>query len=345
MITGDNGETAEGIADKIGLENCAEVITGAELETMSDAELTKRVKTTNIFARVYPSHKMRIVEALQNNHEVVAMTGDGVNDAPALKKAEIGIAMGLRGTNVAKEAADLILMDDNFNTIVEAISGGRTIYNNIKKAIAYILVIHIPIILASLFVPLFGLPLLLLPIHIVLLELIIDPTSSIIFQRLKPDRDVMQEPPHKLNEPLLNLPIILRCLLQGVALFAASFAGYYFFLQNGATQPLASTFAFSTLVLSNVFVVYVLQSDDYAIKNFFQDFKDKVIVLINSIILVVLLLFIYVPFLNRIIGMTPLNPLELLGAFGLAILATFVFDLFKKPRRRKQSKKGNYNEN
>ena len=345
MITGDNGETAEGIADKIGLENCAEVITGAELETMSDAELTKRVKTTNIFARVYPSHKMRIVEALQNNHEVVAMTGDGVNDAPALKKAEIGIAMGLRGTNVAKEASDLILMDDNFNTIVEAISGGRTIYNNIKKAIAYILVIHIPIILASLFVPLFGLPLLLLPVHIVLLELIIDPTSSIIFQRLKPDRDVMQEPPHKLNEPLLNLPIILRCLLQGVALFAASFAGYYFFLQNGATQPLASTFAFSTLVLSNVFVVYVLQSDDYAIKNFFQDFKDKVIVLINSIILVVLLLFIYVPFLNRIIGMTPLNPLELLGAFGLAILATFVFDLFKKPRRRKQSKKGNYNEN
>ena len=312
---------------------------------MSDAELTKRVKTTNIFARVYPSHKMRIVEALQNNHEVVAMTGDGVNDAPALKKAEIGIAMGLRGTNVAKEASDLILMDDNFNTIVEAISGGRTIYNNIKKAIAYILVIHIPIILASLFVPLFGLPLLLLPVHIVLLELIIDPTSSIIFQRLKPDRDVMQEPPHKLNEPLLNLPTILRCLLQGVALFAASFAGYYFFLQNGATQPLASTFAFSTLVLSNVFVVYVLQSDDYAIKNFFQDFKDKVIVLINSIILVVLLLFIYVPFLNRIIGMTPLNPLELLGAFGLAILATLAFDLFKKPRRRKQSKKGNYNEN
>ena len=248
MITGDNGETAEGIADKIGLENCAEVITGAELETMSDAELTKRVKTTNIFARVYPSHKMRIVEALQNNHEVVAMTGDGVNDAPALKKAEIGIAMGLRGTNVAKEASDLILMDDNFNTIVEAISGGRTIYNNIKKAIAYILVIHIPIILASLFVPLFGLPLLLLPIHIVLLELIIDPTSSIIFQRLKPDRDVMQEPPHKLNEPLLNLPIILRCLLQGVALFAASFAGYYFFLQNGATQPLASTFAFSAVL-------------------------------------------------------------------------------------------------
>lgn len=332
MITGDNGETAEGIASKIGLRNCAEVITGAELETMGDTELAERVQTTNIFARVYPSHKMRIVEALQRNHEVVAMTGDGVNDAPALKKAEIGIAMGLRGTNVAKEAADLILMDDNFNTIVEAISNGRTIYNNIKKAIAYILVIHIPIILASLFVPLVGLPLLLLPVHIVLLELIIDPTSSIIFQRLKADTNVMHEPPRKLDEPMLNAPIIIKCLLQGTAIFIAMFVGYYYFLQVGTSQSLASTFAFATLVLSNIFVVYVLQSDDYAIKNFVQDFKDKVILAINSAILLVLLALIYVPFLNQLIGMTPLSSLELLGVLGLAILATFVFDLFKKPQ-------------
>ena len=160
---------------------------------MSDDKLFEKVKTVNIFARVYPNHKMRIVKALQKHQEVVAMTGDGVNDAPALKQASIGIAMGKRGTNVSKEASDMILMDDHFNTIVDAIKNGRVIYSNIKKAISYILVIHMPIALACLFVPLLHLPVFLLPIHIVLLELIIDPTSSIIFERLKPDNNVMKE--------------------------------------------------------------------------------------------------------------------------------------------------------
>lgn len=334
MITGDNGQTAEGIAGQIGLRNNHEVVTGAELETMSDEELATRVKTTNIFARVYPNHKMRIVKALQSNHEVVAMTGDGVNDAPALKKAEIGIAMGLRGTNVAKEASDLILMDDNFNTIVDAVANGRVIYANIKKAISYILVIHIPIILISLFVPLFDLPLLLLPVHIVLLELIIDPTSSIIFQRLKADRNVMQEPPRKLNDPLINKSTVIKCILQGSVMFAVVFASYFYLIKTGAPKDLATTFAFATLVIANVLVVYVLQSDDLALKNFILDWKDKVIVLINSIIIVVLLLLIYIPFLNRFIGMTPLSLWQLFLAFCLAMLSTFVFDLLKSPWSR-----------
>ena len=177
MITGDNGETAKGIAKKINLENYDEVITGKELEKMSDDELFEKVKTVNIFARVYPNHKMRIVNALQKDNNIVAMTGDGVNDAPALKKANVGIAMGQRGTNVAKESADLILLDDNFNTIIKAIEKGRNIYSNIKKAISYIIAIHIPIALLSLIVPLFKLPTLLFPIHVMLLELLIDPTS------------------------------------------------------------------------------------------------------------------------------------------------------------------------
>lgn len=331
MITGDNGETAEGVARQIGLRNCSEVITGTMLEKMSDQELKKRVKTTNIFARVYPDHKMRIVKALQDNHEVVAMTGDGVNDAPALKKAEIGIAMGQRGTNVAKEAADLILMDDKFSTIVDAIANGRTIYSNIKKAISYILVVHIPIILISLFVPLAGLPLLLLPVHVVLLELIIDPTSSIVFQRLKAEANVMKRPPRPLGESLLNFPTIARCLLQGAVIFGVVFLSYLYLIRTGAAQNLASTFAFVTLIFSNVLVVYVLQSDELALKNFFLDFKDKVIVIINVVIVAVLLLLIYIPLFNRLIGAVPLGPLELLAAIGLAILATFVFDLAKRP--------------
>ena len=335
MITGDNGETAEGVARQIGLRNCSEVITGTMLEKMSDQELKERVKTTNIFARVYPDHKMRIVKALQDNHEVVAMTGDGVNDAPALKKAEIGIAMGQRGTNVAKEAADLILMDDKFSTIVDAIANGRTIYSNIKKAISYILVVHIPIILISLFVPLAGLPLLLLPVHVVLLELIIDPTSSIVFQRLKAEANVMKRPPRPLGEPLLNFPTVARCLLQGAVIFGVVFLSYLYLIRTGATQNLASTFAFVTLIFSNVLVVYVLQSDELALKNFFLDFKDKIIVIINVVIVAVLLLLIYIPLFNRLIGAVPLGPLELLAAIGLAILATFVFDLAKRPWREK----------
>ncbi len=330
MITGDNGKTAAGIAKQIGLSDHGKIITGTELATMSDEELAEQVKTTDIFARVYPNHKMRIVKALQSNHEVVAMTGDGVNDAPALKKAEIGIAMGERGTNVAKEASDLILLDDNFSTIVAAIENGRVIYSNIKKAIEYILVIHIPIILASLIIPLVDLPLLLLPIHVVLLELIIDPTSSIIFQRIKPDQNIMNEPPRPLKESLLNTPTVIKCIFQGSAMFAVAFAAYFYLLKTSAAQNLATSVAFTTLVLANIFVVYVLQSDELAIKNFITDLKDKIILLINSIIIGVLLLLIYVPFLNRLVGMTPLTPVELLIALGLAILSTFIFDLFKK---------------
>ncbi len=339
MITGDNGHTAAGVAKQIGLANYDEIITGSELEEMDDAELRERVKTCNIFARVYPNHKMRIVKALQSINEVVAMTGDGVNDAPALKQAEIGIAMGQRGTNVAKEAADLILLDDNFSTIVEAIRNGRVIYSNIKKAIEYILVIHIPIILGSLVVPLFDLPLLLLPIHVVMLELIIDPTSSIIFQRIQPDENIMNEPPRPLKEPLLTFPIVTKCILQGSAMFAVAFAAYFYLIKTGAAQNLATSVAFTTLVLANVFVVYVLQSEDYAFKNFLADLKDKVIVIINSVIIGVLLLIIYVPFLNRLVRMAPLNLVELLIALGLAILSTFVFDVLKKPRRKKRQPK------
>ena len=329
MITGDNGKTAKGIAKQIGLKHNDNVITGIELENMSDEELRNRVGDTNIFARVYPNHKMRIVEALQKNNEVVAMTGDGVNDAPALKKAEIGIAMGKRGTNVAKEAADMILMDDNFKTIVDSIKNGRTIYSNIKKALSYILVIHIPIALASFFAPLFNLPLLLLPIHIVLLELIIDPTSSIIFQRLKPDKNIMKEKPRKINDPIMNKNTIIKCILQGLFIFLAFFGSYYYLINKGLEQSFAVTFSFTTLVLSNIFVVYVLQSDEYSIKNFISSLKDKTILLINTIILIMLLFIIYIPFFNKIVGTTKLSIIDLLLSVLLAIFATFIFDIFK----------------
>jgi Ca2+-transporting ATPase len=334
MITGDNGKTAKGIAKQINLCHNELVITGHELENMTDEELKEKVQTTNIFARVYPNHKMRIVKALQENNEVVAMTGDGVNDAPALKKAEIGIAMGKRGTNVAKETADMILMDDNFNTIVEAINNGRTIYNNIKKAISYILVIHIPIALTSLFIPIFNLPVLLLPIHIVLLELIIDPTSSIVFERLKPDSNVMLEKPRKVNETIMNKKTVIKCIFQGLFIFIAVFGSYYYLIRSSAKVTYASTFSFAILILSNIFVVYVLQSNELAVKNFIVDFKDKTIVIINSLILFMLLLIIYIPFLNKIVRTSSLKLKDLLIVILISALATFSFDILKKKIRK-----------
>lgn len=336
MITGDNGKTAKSIAKQIGLKHYDHVITGIELENMSDEELRERVKDTNIFARVYPNHKMRIVKALQANNEVVAMTGDGINDAPALKKAEIGIAMGQRGTNVAKESADMILMDDNFNTIISAIKNGRTIYSNIKKAISYVLVIHIPIALASIFAPLLKLPNILLPIHIVLLELIIDPTSSIIFQRIKPDKSVMHEKPRKIDESLMNKKTVIRCIFQGIFIFLAFIGSYSYILKNTNDNNLALTFSFTTLVLSNIFVVYVLESNELAIKNLISNLKDKVICLINSIIVLVLILIIYIPFLNNIVNTSPLKLTDWLLAIIISIIATFTFDIFKKINIRKK---------
>ena len=195
MITGDYPGTAQNIAQQIGLASLSEVITGPELDRMDDSELQRRIKKVNIFARVVPEQKLRIVNALKAIGEIVAMTGDGVNDAPALKSAHIGIAMGERGTDVAREAASLVLLDDDFSSIVGAVRIGRRIFDNLKKAMAYIFAIHVPIVGLSLLPVVFGWPLILLPVHIVFLELIIDPACSIIFEAENEEKDIMRRRP------------------------------------------------------------------------------------------------------------------------------------------------------
>ena len=329
MITGDNGETAASIAKKINLNNYDEVITGLELEAMSDDELFERVKTTNIFARVYPNHKMRIVNALQRNNLIVAMTGDGVNDAPALKKANIGIDMGQRGTNVAKESADIILLDDNFNTIVKAIGKGRSIYKNIQSAISYVIAIHIPLALLSLFVPIFKLPTLLLPIHVMLLELLIDPTSSIIFQRIKPTPSIMLEKPRNIDEPILNLKTTIRNILQGILIFIVTFITYLYLIKNNTNINLSITITYTILVLSIILIAYQLKSNNSTIKSFLEGLKDKISLMVNTTILLGLLLLIYIPFLNKTANTHPLELKHWIYIVLLTLLAVLPFDIMK----------------
>ena len=329
MITGDNGETAASIAKKINLNNYDEVITGLELEAMSDDELFERVKTTNIFARVYPNHKMRIVNALQRNNLIVAMTGDGVNDAPALKKANIGIAMGQRGTNVAKESADIILLDDNFNTIVKGIGKGRSIYKNIQSAISYVIAIHIPLALLSLFVPIFKLPTLLLPIHVMLLELLIDPTSSIIVQRRKPSPKIMSEKPRNIDEPILNLKTTIRNILQGILIFIVTFITYLYLIKNNTNINLSITITYTILVLSIILIAYQLKSNNSTIKSFLEGLKDKISLMVNTTILLGLLLLIYIPFLNKTANTHPLELKHWIYIILLTLLAVLPFDIMK----------------
>lgn len=345
MITGDNGYTASAIAKKIGISNYNNFITGLELDQMNDEELKEKIKTNNIFSRVIPEHKMRIVKCLQELGEVVAMTGDGVNDAPALKKADIGIAMGMRGSEVSREAADLVLLDDNFHTIVNTIKDGRRIYNNIKKAVGYVFTIHIPIALASLVAPVLGITtesLFLLPLHVVLMELLIDPTCSVVLERQPADDDIMDMPPRKLNSSLVQKQLLTRSVLQGLVLFIASFGLYYYFLNQVSDVQTARSLGLFTLFLGNVLLVNVNASEhEYAFQSFKKLCKDKVIWIINIATIVIILCVIYTP-LNHLFKLDPLKPLELLLGLGVCVISVFwveILKLFKNLSIKRKNKK------
>ncbi|MDD3164420.1 MAG: cation-translocating P-type ATPase [Oscillospiraceae bacterium] len=333
MITGDNGMTASSIAKKIGMPNSDHIITGDMLNGMTDEALRESVRDVSIFSRVIPEHKMRIVKAFQNNGEIVAMTGDGVNDAPALKYADIGIAMGKRGSEVSREAADLILMDDNFTTIVETVKDGRRIYDNIRKAVGYVFTIHIPIAFASLLAPVLGIApaaLLLLPLHVVLLELLIDPTCSIVLERQPAETDIMERTPRDPKEKLLTARILVKSVLQGLVIFAASFGAYYMTLSgNAGNAPVARAMGLSIIMLSNLFLVQVNSSDhDFAVQSVFRLAKDKVMWAVNFGTLAMLGVILYSP-MNALLKLAPLSAPLLLKSVGIAAVAVFWYELVK----------------
>lgn len=259
MITGDYPSTAQAIAKQIGLPY-DRVLTGPEMNKISDLELRQRIKDISVFSRVIPEQKLRLVNALKAEGEIVAMTGDGVNDAPALKAADIGIAMGGRGTDVAREAASLVLLDDDFTSIVKAVRLGRRIFDNIKKAMAYILAIHIPIAGISLIPVLLGWPLILLPIHVVFLELIIDPSCSVVFEAEPEEEDVMRRPPRDPHRRLFSRHVVALSILQGMSVLAVTIVVFAVSFYRGQGEAEARALMFTTLVIANLGLILTNRS-------------------------------------------------------------------------------------
>jgi Ca2+-transporting ATPase len=259
MITGDHPGTAQAIARQIGLPS-DRVITGPELQKLSDEQLKEQVRDVCIFSRVMPEQKLRLVQALKADGEVVAMTGDGVNDAPALKAANIGIAMGGRGTDVARESASLVLLDDDFSSIVTATRLGRRIFDNIKKAMAYILAVHVPIAGISLLPVLLEWPLVFFPVHVVFLELIIDPACSIAFEAEPEEADVMARPPRDPNEPLFSRRAMGLSLLQGLSVLVIVMAVFALSIFRGQGEAEARALTYTTLIFANLGLILANRS-------------------------------------------------------------------------------------
>ena len=260
MITGDYPVTARAIGAEAGLDVSAPVLTGAEIEQLDDADLAERLQRTSIVARAVPNHKLRIVEALRARGEVVVMTGDGVNDAPARKAAHVGVAMGGRGTEVAREASDLVVTDDDFGSIVEGVRMGRRIFDNLRRATAYIVAVHVPVSGLALYPVLQGWELVLLPIHIIFLEFIIDPTCSLVFESEPAERGVMGRPPRPKDGRLLTRKLLAVALLQGLSVLAASIAVLLWARSLSDVHEHARTLAFTCLVSGNLGLIMVNRS-------------------------------------------------------------------------------------
>lgn len=257
MITGDYPATARAIAREAGIIDVNDVVTGEMLKTLDDAALSARVKTATVFARIMPEQKLSIVRALKSNGEIVAMTGDGVNDAPSLKAANIGIAMGGRGTDVAREASSIVLLDDDFGSIVKAVRLGRRIYDNLRKAMGFILAVHVPIAGLALLPLLFGLPILFGPIHIAFLEMVIDPVCALVFEAETEEDDTMKRPPRDPEAALFSRPLIAWSLVQGTLAFALVAAVFLLALHWGMPENEVRALTFFSLVLTIVGLIFV----------------------------------------------------------------------------------------
>jgi Ca2+-transporting ATPase len=327
MITGDYPATAEAIARQAGID-AKDRVTGDELLQFSDAELERRVATATIFARIMPEQKLRIVNAFKTGGEIVAMTGDGVNDAPSLKAAHIGIAMGGRGTDVAREAASIVLLDDDFSSIVKSVRLGRRIYDNLRKAMAFIFAVHVPIAGLALLPLLFGLPILFGPMHIAFLEMIIDPVCSLVFEAETEEDDVMRRSPRHPDEPLFSMPLIGWSLLQGALAFAVVATIFVVAYRRGMPEEEVRALAFFSLVLAIVSLIFVNRSFSASLIMAFRR-PNAALGFVLPIVALMLGLTLLWPFASSLFRFGPLHVDDLALTLGAGVLVLIVLEVLK----------------
>ena len=333
MITGDYPMTALAVAQQAGIAaDRGEVLTGEQISSLSDAALSERMATVSVCARVAPTQKLRIVQALKARGEIVAMTGDGVNDAPALRTAHVGVAMGQRGTDVARESASLVLVDDNFAAIVAAVRVGRRIFDNLRKAMSYILAVHVPIAGMALLPALMGWPALLFPMHIALLQLIIDPACSLAFENEPEENDLMQRPPRDASDPLFGGTTLWLALLQGLGVLAAVLLGFSW-VHPLMPEPQARAFAFVTLVSGNLSLIFANRSSMRSLWTTLHT-PNPTLWTVVTVAVSVLMAAIYIPWAASLLRFAPLAAHALIAAGGLGLFSVFWFEGIKWARRR-----------
>lgn len=319
MITGDQPLTAKSIAVRLNImgQEDERILTGADLLKMNPKELQQQVIHTRVYARVSPEQKLHIVDVLQDNGEIVAMTGDGVNDAPSLKKADIGIAMGITGTEVSKEAAHMILLDDNFASIVRAVKEGRRIYNNIRKFIQYVLACNLGEILVLLLYPFLGLSLPLLPIHILWINLVTDGLPGLAIAREPAVKSIMKQPPRHPDEPIFTSYLAVKIIVTGSVLALAAILIQFWSIRNGYSTSEQQTMVFTTLCFTQLGNALVVRGENGL-------FRNKYLLGAIGLTIILQLLLIYVPELNRLFKTTPLIAMKITAVATMSVLCTVI---------------------
>lgn len=335
VITGDNAETTKSIAEQAGIIHAEDSITGSEITQLSEKELLKAADEKVLFARMFPEAKLAVVKALKEDGEVVAMLGDGVNDGPALKAAHIGVAMGEKGTEIAKQAAQLILTNDDLGKLVVGIAAGRRIYTNLKKAVQYIISIHIPIILIV-SLPLFlgwAFPQIFTPVHVIFLELVMGPTCSIVYENEPLEKDSMKRKPRPMTETFLNWKELSTSIIQGIIITLGLLFVYQYTYQLGGNEEKTRAMVFTTLIFSNVWLSLTNRSFYYSLLSSFRN-KNNLMVYVTVLTLVILFAILYIQPISLFFKVTSLNLNELGIAMLVAMLSVLWFEVYKWIKRR-----------
>ncbi len=336
IITGDNAATTAAIAKQIGFRNYEKTISGDDLMKLEEEELKTCVMNTTIFTRMFPEAKLKIINALKSNNQIVAMTGDGVNDGPALKAAHIGIAMGKKGTEIAKQAASLILLEDDLSKMVDAIAMGRKIYTNLKKAIQYIISIHIPIIL-TVFIPLalgWIYPNIFSPIHIIFLEIIMGPTCSIIYENEPMEKNTMMQKPKALTTTFFNWKELSISIIQGLVITVGTLFVYQYSVLNGYNEALTRTMVFTVLITANIFLTLINRSFYYSIFTTLK-YKNNMVLFIIFITIALVGLILYINPLTTFFEFETLNLMQLLTCITIGFISVIWFEITKLIKRKK----------